>query len=101
GGGGRSMESYKGAEVRDYFRDECVDALQATLKPIDVDIPNTAVIYPIVFPDRTELLVSLPTGLTRISVPVTGSDLTKEVRAFRRLVEKRTTREYLPHAQKL
>jgi len=97
----KTIETYKAAELRDYFRDECVDALQATLKPIDVDIPNTAVIYPIVFPDRTELLVSFPTGLRRISVPITAPDLTKEVRAFRRFVEKRTTREYLPHAQQL
>ena len=37
----------------------------------------------------------------RISVPVTAEVLTQEVRAFRRLVEKRTTREYLPHAQQL
>jgi CHAT domain-containing protein len=63
--------------------------------------PTTAVIYPIVFPDRTELLVSLPTGLMRFSVPITAPVLTKEVRAFRRAVEKRTTLEYVPHAQQL
>lgn len=53
------------------------------------------------FASRLELLVSLPSGLTRISVPVTAERLTLEIRAFRRLVEKRTTREYLPHAQQL
>ena len=62
---------------------------------------DPAVIYPIVFPDRTELLVSLPTGLMRISVSVTAPVLTKEVRAFRRAVEKRTTLEYVSHAQQL
>jgi CHAT domain-containing protein len=45
--------------------------------------------------------MSLPSGLKRVSVPVTADRLTKEIRAFRRLVEKRTTREYLPHAQQL
>jgi len=59
------------------------------------------VIYPIVFSDRTELLVSLKTELTRTSVPVAAIDLTREVRAFRYTLEKRTTREYLAHAQKL
>jgi CHAT domain-containing protein len=96
-----AIETYKAAELRDYFRDACVDALQAKLTKLDTVSPTTAVIYPIVFPDRTELLVSLPTGLMRVSVPVKAEMLTKEVRAFRRLVEKRTTREYLPHAQQL
>jgi CHAT domain-containing protein len=77
------------------------DALQATLKKLDTVSPDTAVIYPIVFPNRTELLVSLSTGFLRISVPITAAVMTQEVRAFRRLVEKRTTREYLPHAQQL
>jgi CHAT domain-containing protein len=53
------------------------------------------------FSSRLELLMSLPTGLTRVSVPVTADRLTQEIREFRRLVEKRTTREYLPHAQQL
>ena len=96
-----TIETYKAAELRDYFRDECVDALQARLTKLDTVSPSTAVIYPIVFPDRTELLVSFSTGLQRISVPITAPELTKEVRTFRKLVEKRTTREYLPHAQQL
>jgi CHAT domain-containing protein len=39
--------------------------------------------------------------MTRIAVPVGAEALTKEIRLFRRTVEKRTTREYLPHAQQL
>jgi CHAT domain-containing protein len=96
-----AIETYKAAELRDYFRDQCVDALQATLTKLDTVSPDTAVIYPIIFANRTELLVSLPTGFMRVSVPIAAPVLTEEVRAFRRLVEKRTTREYLPHAQQL
>src|SRR5215467_1068174 len=96
-----AIESYKAAELRDYFRDQCVDALQAKLRPIDIIDPTTAVIYPIVFADRTELLVSLSTGMIRHSVPITSAVLTEEVRAFRRTVEKRTTLEYVSHSQQL
>ncbi len=96
-----AIEAYKAAELRDYFKDECVDALQARLTKFDTLAANTAVIYPILFPTRLELLVSLPTGLTRFAVPVGADMLTKEVRLFRRTVEKRTTREYLAHAQQL
>jgi len=96
-----AIEAFKAAELRDYFRDDCVDALQARITKPDQLSPTTAVIYPIVFSDRTELLVSLKTELTRTSVPVAAIDLTREVRAFRYTLEKRTTREYLAHAQKL
>jgi len=96
-----AIEAHKAAELRDYFKDECVDALQARLTKFDSLAANTAVIYPIMFPTRLELLVSLPSGMTRIAVPVGAEALTKEIRLFRRTVEKRTTREYLPHAQQL
>lgn len=96
-----AIEAYKTAELRDYFKDDCVDAVRSRLTTLDRLSSDTAVIYPIMFRSRLELLLSLPTGLTRISVPVTADRLTLEIREFRRLVEKRTTREYLPHAQQL
>jgi CHAT domain-containing protein len=96
-----SIEAYKTAELRDYFKDDCVDAVRSRLTTFDRLSPDTAVIYPIMFTSRLELLMSLPSGLKRIAVPVTADRLTQEIRAFRRLVEKRTTREYLPHAQQL
>jgi CHAT domain-containing protein len=96
-----SIETYKAAELRDYFRDDCVDTLQTRLTKLDLLRAGTAVVYPIVFADRLELLVSLPNGLKRLSIPVPSATLTQEVRAFRKTVEKRTTLEYLPHAQQL
>src|SRR4029077_17329591 len=96
-----SVELFKAAELRDYFRDDCVDTALSKVTQLDVLAKSAVVIYPILLPDRIELLVSLPTGLKRILVPVGAETLTKEVREFRRKLEKRTTREYLPHAQKL
>jgi CHAT domain-containing protein len=96
-----AIETYKAAELRDYFRDDCVDTLQARITKLDTLAAGTAVVYPIVFADRLELLVSLPNGLKRLSIPVSSATLTQKVRAFRKTVEKRTTREYLPHAQQL
>lgn len=96
-----AIEAYKAAELREYFRDDCVDALQARTMRFDRLSPTTAVVYPILFPTRLELLVSLPTGLIRHIIPVDAARITQEIRIFRRLVEKRTTHEYLPHAQQL
>ncbi|MBS0150708.1 MAG: CHAT domain-containing protein [Nitrospira sp.] len=96
-----AIETYKTVELRDYFKDACVDAVRSKLTTFDHLSADTAVVYPIMFNSRLELLMSLPSGLKRISVPVSADQLTQEIRAFRRLVEKRTTREYLPHAQQL
>src|SRR6185295_2677252 len=96
-----AIESYKAAELRDYFRDDCVDALQARITKLDQLAAGTAVVYPIIFADRLELLVSLPNGLKRLSIPVSSAPLTQEVPAVRKTREKRTTREYLAHAQHL
>ena len=96
-----TIETYKASELRDYFRDDCVDTLQTRITKLDTLAAGTAVVYPIVFADRLELLISLPNGLRRLSIPVSSATLTQEVRAFRKTVEKRTTREYLPHAQQL
>jgi CHAT domain-containing protein/uncharacterized protein HemY len=96
-----TVELFKAAELRDYFRDDCVDTALSKITKLDVVAQTAVVVYPIILPDRTELLVSLPNGLKRLTVAVGAETLTQEVRQFRRRLEKRTTREYLPHAQKL
>lgn len=96
-----TIELFKAAELRDYFRDDCVDTALSKITTLDVVAQSAVVIYPILLADRTELLLSLPSGLKRVLVPVGAAALTQEVRQLRRNLEKRTTREYLPHAQKL
>ena len=68
---------------------------------LDTVSKMAVVVYPIVLPDRTEVLVNMPSGLKRFSVPVTAAALTKEVNTFRKMLEKSTTFEFLPHAQTL
>ena len=95
------IESLKAAELRDYFQDECVDAARSRVTRLDTVSKMAVVVYPIVLPDRTEVLVNMPTGLKRFSVPVTAASLTKEVNTFRKMLEKSTTFEFMPHAQTL
>ncbi|MBK8534452.1 MAG: CHAT domain-containing protein [Candidatus Competibacteraceae bacterium] len=96
-----TMEALKTAEVKDYFQDECVTALQSRITTLDRPPPHTAVIYPILLPDRLELLLQSPQGIQQITVPVDRETLIATVREFRRSLEKRTSREYLPPAQQL
>jgi CHAT domain-containing protein/Tfp pilus assembly protein PilF len=95
------VELFKIAELQDYFQDDCVGVGQQGMATLDVVSQSAVVIYPIPLPDRIELLVSFPGGLKRFSVPVGIDALTQEIRDLRRKLEKRTSREYLPHAKQL
>jgi CHAT domain-containing protein len=95
-----TVELYKAAELQDYFRDECVATARSRSTDIAQESKSTAIVYPIVLPDRLELLVSLPAGLKQFIVPVSGGRLTDEIRSFRLALETRTNNSYLLHARK-
>ena len=69
-----AVELVKQTELQDYLGDRCVvDAVKggsATVIP-----PRTAVLYPIMFPDRLELLLETASGIARFTTPITGPEL--------------------------
>lgn len=93
-----TLEARKADELRDYFHDECLAALR---KAAPDEIPGTAVIYPVVLPDRLELIVGGAGHLTSVVSPVDRETLTGAVRAFRHTLPRQTTREYLRYAREL
>jgi CHAT domain-containing protein len=95
------VELLKEGELQDYFRDSCVTSFEAKRRSIDTLAPGTAVIYPIVLPDRLEILVSFGTDERQFTVPITAVVLGEEVLSFRRLLEERTTNQYLAPAKDL
>ncbi|HAS51463.1 MAG TPA: hypothetical protein DCS21_06880 [Gammaproteobacteria bacterium] len=64
-----TVERLKAAELNDYFQDPCAASPVATAE-LDRVAPHTAVLYPILLPDRLELLVSLSDGQRRVAIPV-------------------------------
>ena len=95
-----TIETSQAAELQDYFQEDCVGAVRtAGRKAI---IPHgTAVLYPISFPDRLELVLETEDGLKQVTVPVSGDKLTKEIRTFRRQIQDNRAQNYLPSAQAL
>jgi len=94
-------ELYKAAELQDYFKDECVKSARSRATTIG-DIPKgAALIYPIILPDRLELLMNIAGTWQRTASPVSVGRLTEEVHAFRRALQDRRTREYLPYGRQL
>ena len=96
-----TIEAFKAAELQDYFKDDCVEANKGRIQAIDKVSTTTAIIYPILFPDRMAVLMSLGGTMKKITVSVQERDLTEKIHLFRTLLEKRTTHQYLPHAQSL
>ena len=96
-----TVELFKVAELRDYFRDDSVDTYLARETGLDDISPDAAIIYPIILPDRLELLVGIGSRLSRITVPVREEALTNLVRIFRLLLEDPTSDGYLAPAEQL
>ena len=83
-----TVELLKAAELRNHFRDECITELEAKNTRLENVSPSAAIVYPIILPQRMELLVSLPGGdLQRHPVAVDATTLTQTTRLFRTLVE--------------
>jgi filamentous hemagglutinin family protein len=78
-----TVERLKAAELRDYFQDDCVAELEAKTAQLDDLATGAAIVYPILLPDRLELLVTLPSGLHRYTSPVGSAALAGTAARFR------------------
>ncbi len=96
-----TIERYRTTELTDYFQDECVTDLLASVQAVDNLAPRTAVLYPIMMADRLVILLSLADGLQQRSIPIGAKALGEKILEFRQLLEKRTTNQYLRPAQDL
>ena len=86
------VESLKGTELKDYFKDECITQVLGETREIYQIGEDTAVFYPILFEERLELLLSLPNGEIQ---QFTQKGVTKEqvidmVKALRTRLEDKT-----------
>jgi CHAT domain-containing protein len=95
------VERLKAAELEDYFQDDCVASLKAKSTGIDRLEPRTAALYPILLPDRAELLLSLDDGLKQVTVPIGAAAITDTAHRLRPQLEKRTTSRFLADARQL
>ncbi len=98
-----TIERFKTAELQDYFQDECVTNFQSKHNILDKGIaPRTGIIYPILLPDRIEILLSLPKkGIQQFRVPVTADWLRDEVNEFRFELEENSEIYFLSYAKRL
>ena len=96
------LERQKSEELQDYFKNQCVVEAQSKKIHIDEAIDDhTAVIYPVLLSDRTELLVSYQNDIKQYVIDKNEQFVTDQVRNLRVKLEKKRTRDYLPFAHEL
>lgn len=100
------MEDFKAVELKDYFQDSCVTVQSERNRALNIDSligPGVASLYPVVFPDRILLLLSLPEGrIFYRSVAVDEQSLQHTAREFRRQMRPDSNpRRLLRSAQRL
>src|SRR4030095_9437250 len=84
-----TVERLKSAELQDYFRDECVVAQEAQAMPVERIAHDAAVLYPIVLPDRLELLLRVNGRLHRRTVSIDQASLADNAVRLRELIQDR------------
>jgi len=91
-----TIEGLKSTELQDYFRDSCVTRTRKKIANIGNSIEHdTAILYPILFKDRLEILVSHGNEISRYTTQVTANKVKASIAEFRTQLEKRRTRDYL------
>ena len=82
----QAIEALQIAELNDFFQEAC---LQPSKLPIDQIDPRAAVIYPILLPNRLEVIVRLPGasgGLIAHAEPLADGELQRTVAELERLL---------------
>ncbi len=93
------IESLQLAELDNYFREACLTNSPTQIDQID---PQAAVIYPIILPDRLEVVLSLPNQTLRhYTSQIPQSELEKIIQKMRRSLRRTSLKkERLAIAQK-
>jgi CHAT domain-containing protein len=86
------IESFKAAELRNYFQDECVTKLKEEQDIIEVkeflsSHPKTAVFYPIMLQNRVELLLVFHDGIRQFETSIMVEDLKEYAEELRQKLE--------------
>ena len=95
------VELLKVDDLRDFFEDECIVEERSKVTNLDFISESAIVVYPILLPQRTVLLISLPSGLKQFVAPVPTKTITAEIKKFSQLLKKRGLHEYLTQAKNL
>ena len=94
-----TIESLQLAELNNFFREACLDAIPKAIDEID---RQAAVVYPIILRDRLEVIISLPDkSLRHYSQAIPQAELDPVIDELRQTLQIRSRRQFFAPAQKL
>lgn len=83
-----AIEELKIVELQDYFEDECVARYAEDTLPLQhMDLSHVIAIYPVILPQRTELIVSTQNGVRQFTIPISARILSQKILMFRQHLE--------------
>jgi len=97
----RRFEELKRAELRSYYRDECVAERAAKRQLVASIDRSAAVLYPIILADRVELLVEIGDSLERRTLPISSAELALQTSLLRKHLEIPIAQNYRSPARNL
>ena len=93
------IESLQLAELDNFFKAACLNAAPVEIDTID---RQAAVIYPIILPDRLEVIISLPQQpLRHYATPLSAEEVEKGILNLRQALTRRISAGYLPFSQQV
>lgn len=94
-----ALETFKVAEVEDYFQSSCVEADLNNLLASNVD-QSTAIIYPIILDNRLEIIASVGEHLKQYVLPIDKKSLVTTIKQYRSKIQNpKSSDNYLVDAQ--
>lgn len=96
-----TLESLKTAEIQDYFKDGCITAMESKISSPDAVSKSTAVLYPVILKDRTELILSLAGEVEQATITVDSEKVSETINNFRSRLENSGNNYYKKDAEKL
>ena len=86
------IEALQLAELDNFFHEACLDAQPVAIDELD---PQAAIFYPIILPDRLELIVRLPQQpLHHYTIPVAQAELDHTAKMLRQTIVIRSKRQF-------
>jgi CHAT domain-containing protein len=97
-----NIEKIKIIELQEYFQDECISAVGTPIDEIEQVLDkHTAILYPILLPNRTELLLTLANGIHQVVVPVDAELLKATVHKWRKNLQFSTSSRFIKQSKQL
>jgi CHAT domain-containing protein len=92
------LESSKRVELQKYFGEESVLKYEPKIPDLDA---HTAVLYPVLFPERTELILQFSDRICRTTIDVAGEQISNAAKQLHNNIQNRASGRFIRQSRQL